>query len=46
MNRTTEIAPAGANWEIKDMAKSTMGEMSEESEVTQQSLAPVKRTIK
>ncbi|GAB3641156.1 S9 family peptidase [Spirosoma arcticum] len=46
MDRTTEIAQAGANWKIKDVAKSAMGEMSEESEVTQQGLAPVKRTIK
>ena len=46
MDRTTEITPAGANWKIKDVAKSAMGEMSEESEVTQQGLAPVKRTIK
>ena len=46
MDRTTEIAAAGENWKIRDVAKSPMGEMSEESEVTRQDLAPVRRSIK
>lgn len=46
MDKTTEISEAGANWKIRDVAKSAMGEMSEESEVTRADLAPVKRTMK
>ncbi len=46
MDKTTEIVADGANWKIRDVAKSPMGEMSEETEVNQKTLAPLKRTLK